>query len=262
MPFFVTAYTITKTPAEAALAAKYDLLIANQDTSPSHLAWLDSVKAINPNIKILAYQIITEEPGTAPGPGNTILMDRNRWNAAAQEPWLMTAAGDVAAITVGGWKVKRLFDYRKAVWQLSIKDACAAILAAYPFDGLFFDNCTASWSKHTAANPAAANALQNVLLDIRRAYPTKLFVGNCVENWLGLNGEMNEGRPDALAELPPADGQVVPNLNLYYMPGSVSTTDAEITATYNQIHPYTAWFGVHRTDVSMHYPSLFDSLES
>lgn len=257
MKLFSTCYTIAHTPAEAAIAAKYDMLIVNQAASP---AWLDSVRALKPAIKLLAYQIVTEEPGTAPGPGNAILMARSRWDAAQQEPWLMTPAGDIAAITVSGWKRKRLFDYRLPVWQSAFKDACAAILAAYPFDGLFFDNCTAAWAKHAPANPAASTALQDVLLDIRRANPSKWLIGNCVESWMGLNGEMNEGRIGQIAELTPTLGQVVPNLNCYYLPATPATTDADIQAAYDAIKPYGAWFGVHTAALS--WPSIFDTLEA
>lgn len=261
MKLFLDCYRTALTQAEAEIAAKYDLLIVNQDTRPSAVSWLNVIRGIKPSIKLLAYLIVTEEPGAAPGAGNTILMDRNRWDAAQQEPWLMTPAGDIAAITVANWKRKRLFDFRLPVWQQSFKDACAAILSAYPFDGLFLDNCTASWAKHAAGNPGLSQSLQSVLLDVRRSYPDKILVGNGVENWMGLNGEMNEGRIGQIGELVPSVGQVVPNMNLYYMVGNASTTDAEITAVYQQVKQLDGWLGLHRTDAAIHWPAIFDTLE-
>lgn len=261
MRLFSTCYTITKTPEEAAIAAKYDLLIVNQDAGASHLAWLNAVKTLKPTIKIIAYQIVSEEPGQAPGPGNTILMARSRWDAAQQEPWLMTASGDIAAFTVSGWKRKRMFDYRLPVWQSAFKDACAAVFATFPYDGMFFDNCTASWGKHQPANPSASQSLQSVLLDVRRMYPEKWFIGNGVENWLGLNGEMNEGRILDLNELIPVSGQIVPNVNCFSFPLTPTTTDAEIQSAYNLIKPYGAWFGAHRWDGVLHWPAVFNSIE-
>ena len=259
MKLFTTCYTISHTAEEAAIAAKYDLLIVNQNTAPVATAWLDSVKALKPGIKILAYQIVAEEPGSAPGPGNAVLMNATRWSNVGQDPWLITASGDIAAIQAG-WRNRRMFDYRKQVWKDSFKEACAAILSAYPFDGLFFDNCTASWAKHAPSNPAASTALQDVLLDIRRAYPSKWLIGNCVESWMGLNGEMNEGRIGQIAELAPVNGQNVPNLNCYYLPATASTTDAEIQAAYDAVQPYGAWFGVHTAALS--WPAIFDTLEA
>lgn len=44
-------------------------------------------------------------------------MDANRWSAASQDPWLITPAGDIAAMQLDTWKNRRLFDYRKAAWQ-------------------------------------------------------------------------------------------------------------------------------------------------
>jgi len=87
-------------------------------------------------------------------------------------------------------------------------------------------------------------------------------VGNGVENWMGLNGEMNEGRIGQIGELVPSVGQVVPNMNLYYMVGNASTTDAEITAVYQHVKQTGGWFGLHRTDAAMHWPALFEALEA
>ena len=262
MKLFTTCYTIQKTPAEAQIAAKYDLLIVNQDDGTSHKAWLDSVKAINPAVKMLAYQMVAQEPGIAPGAGNRILPDINRFAAYSQDPWLITASGDIAAIQIDGWKNRRMYDYRKLVWQDLFKQACQAVLASYQFDGLFLDNCVSNWAKQAPANPALHDALKNVLLDLRRLYPDKWMIGNGSENWMGLNGEMSEGRIGQLSELTPSAGQVVPNLNCYLMPTTTATTDAEIQAAYNQVKPYGAWFGCHRADGVLYWPSIFDTLEA
>ena len=261
MRLFTVCFGTQHTPAEAAIAAQYDLLIVNQNTSTVSKAWYDSIKAINPNIKLLAYLIVNHEPGTAPGAGNDILRDANRWNAVQQEPWLMTADGNIVAIQLDGWKSRRLYDYRKAIWKDSFKLACDAVLAAYPFDGLFLDNCTASWVKYEPNIPALTTALQSSLLDIRRAYPSKWLIGNGVENWMGLNGEMNEGRLNDVGELAPVNGQVVPNLNCYLFITTPTTTDLELQTAYNAIAPYGAWYGVQRNDNVLYWPTLFDTIE-
>lgn len=262
MKLFTVCFGTQYTATEAAIAAKYDLLIVNQATSSVARAWYDSIKVINPSIKLLAYLIVNHEPGTALGVGNDILRDANRWAAVQQEPWLLTADGNIVAITLDGWKSRRLYDYRKAIWQTNFRDACSAILAAYPFDGLFFDNCTAAWTKQSPNNTALATSLQSALLDVRRAYPSALFLGNCTENWLGLNGEMNEGRPADLLELSPVLGQVVPNLNCFLSITTPSTPDADLAALYATISPTGAWFGVQRNDNVLYWPPIFDTLEA
>ena len=261
--FFATCYGAQYTPEEAGIAAKYDVIAVNQSTNAGAKAWFDSVRALNPSIKILAYLIVSQEPGSAPGVGNTILMDVNRWTAAQQDPWLVSPSLDIAAIQLDTWKNRRLFDYRKAVWQTAFKDACRAILAAYAFDGLFFDNCTAAWAKHVSYGGAAlTTSLQNVLLDVRREFPSKILIGNSVENWMGLNGEMNEGRLADLAELSPYTGQVVPNANVYYMGLQPTTTDAQIQDVFLQVKSYGAMFGAYRWDGMLHWPSIFDTLKT
>ena len=262
MNLFTVCFGTQYTAAEATIAAKYDLLIVNQATSAVARAWYDSIRALNPAIKLLAYLITNHEPGTALGVGNDILRDANRWTAGQQEPWLLTADGNLVAITIDTWKSRRLYDYRKAIWQTNFRDACAAILSAYPFDGLFFDNCTASWTKQSPNNAALATSLQSTLLDVRRAYPSKLFLGNCTENWLGLNGEMNEGRATQLLELAPVVGQVVPNLNCYLALTTPTTPDSELAALVAAIAPTGAWFGVQRSDNVLYWPPIFDSLEA
>lgn len=261
--FFATCYGVQYTAEEAAIAAKYDVIAVNQNTSVAAKAWFDSVRGLNPSIKIIAYLIVSQEPGSAPGVGNTILMDANRWSAASQDPWLITPTGDIAAMQLDTWKNRRLFDYRKAVWQTAFKDACRAILNAYPFDGLFFDNCTANWTKMVAyGGTEMATALQNVLLDVRREFPNKLLIGNGVENWMGLNGEMNEGRLADIAELTPYVGQVVPNANTFFMAVQPSTTEQHIQETFLQVKPYGAMFGAYRWDGVLSWPAIFETLKT
>lgn len=266
MKFFQTVYNVNNTPEEAAIAAKYDLLIVKQtplsggSSYTQFMQWLGMLKSMKPTIKIMSYMIVAQEPGFfAPGVGNSIIMNWPAYAPYAQEPWLMTPTGDIAAITED-WKVRRLFDYRKNVWKDLFKQAVTTIMNSYPFDGLFFDNCTASWAKHVPNQSALTAALQQILLDIRHIYPDKWFIGNCVENWMGLNGEMNEGRPNQAAELDPTNGQIVPNLNLYYMPATVNTTDAEYTAGWNVAKAHGCLFGCYDPARPTFYPSIFDSL--
>lgn len=265
MRLFQTVYNVNNTPEEAAIAAKYDMLIVKQtpiaggSSYTSFMQWLGIIKGINPGIKILSYIIVAQEPGFfAPGVGNSILMNWPTYAPYGMEPWLMTPAGDIAAITED-WKVRRLFDYRKTVWKDLFKQSVQAIMNTYPFDGLFFDNCTASWSKHIPNQQALSDALQQTLLDIRYLYPGKWFIGNCVENWMGLNGEMNESRPSQSSELEPVNGQIVPNLNCYYMGVTVSTPDNDIVAGRSLAESKGAWFGVYDPARAVFWPPVFDT---
>lgn len=262
MKLFTVCFGTQHTAAEAAIAAKYDLLIVNQNTSTVAKAWYDSIKVLNPNIKLLAYLIVNHEPGTAPGAGNDILRDANRWNAVQQEPWLLTAEGYIKAIQLDGWKSRRLYDYEKAIWKENFKLACDAIFAAYPFDGLFLDNCTANWAAYAPRVVEKTTALQTALLDLRRAYPSKWIVGNGMENWMGLNGEMNEGRLGQVSELTPVTGQVVPNVNCFLSITTASTPNTDLQTAYNAVKPYGAWYGVQRNDNVLYWPSLFDTIEA
>lgn len=266
MKFFQTVYNTAHTPEEAAVAAKYDLIVVKQTPAAggsSHAAftqWLGAVKSANPSIKILSYMIVAQEPGFfAPGVGNSILMNWPSYAPYGQEPWLMTPAGDIAAITEG-WKVRRLFDYRKPVWRDLFKQSVIAVMSSYSYDGMFFDNCTASWAKHAPNQPALTAALQSALLDIRYLYPDKYFVGNGAENWMGLNGEMNEGRANQAEELIPSNGQVVPNLNMYYMLATVATPDSEIQAGWNLARSKGALFGCYDPARAVFWPPVFDAL--
>lgn len=266
MKLFQTVYNVTYTPAEAVIAAKYSMLIVKQPPLPGAslttlVQWITSIKAINPSCKVLTYLMTAQEPGiTAPGSGDKILMNWASYEPFIEEPWLMTASGDVTAYVESVWKVRRLFDYRKPVWQSLFKSAAATILNAYQFDGIFFDNCTANWAKHAPHNPTLAAGLQTTLLDIRRSYPDKLFIGNCSENWMGLNGEMSEGAVVNPLVLELKNGQTYPNMNCYYAPVTISTPDADIAAKYNIAKSKDAWFGVYDATRPVFWPSVFDTL--
>lgn len=59
-------------------------------------------------------------------------------------------------------------------------------------------------------------ALQKTILRIRGEFPQAVVIGNSSYGWRGLNGELNEGRPQDMAkEFKEFDGHVLPRTELY-----------------------------------------------
>ena len=112
----------------------------------------------------------------------------------------------------------RIFDPRKVEWQEAFLEACRITLQSYPYDGLFLDDCTV----FDIADPLPTvraqvrQALQVTLLRLRQEFPHAIVIGNSSYNWQGLNGELNEDRPESLlAEVAPFAGHVQPTMDLY-----------------------------------------------
>lgn len=210
-PLFCTAYIDPTIPAQAgqeAIVARYPLILVPQDMRTSHVRWRDQIKELNPSIVMLGYQMVIEET-TVPGPGHA--KQRELSNA-----WCVSPDGSIP--TVGPQsKLRRIFDPRKKEWQNNFLEACRATINSYLYDGLYLDNCTVFSIAHPVEEVRAEmrQAVQDTIAMVRKEFPAHILVGNSSYHWNGLNGELNEGRPNAMQELDPFAGHVAPRLQMY-----------------------------------------------
>lgn len=211
-PLFCTALIdpgILSQAGQEKKIAKFPLAIVPQDGRKHHKEWRNKIRNYNPEIVLLAYQMTIEET-TVPGPGHDYLRE-------IKNSWVVWPDGVVP--TVGPLnKKRRIFDPRKQEWKEYFIIACSATLSSYPYDGLFLDQCTIFAKSHpdSSVRRKMENALQEVLLELRKEFPDKLFVGNCRNSWNGLNGEMiegnREGRTDEMLQI---EGHYAPKLDLF-----------------------------------------------
>ncbi|MCA9422238.1 MAG: hypothetical protein KC592_14540, partial [Nitrospira sp.] len=213
-PLFCTAYIDPGIPTQAnqeAIIARYPLTLVPQDMRAKHIQWRNRIKHLNSNILMLGYQMVIEET-SVPGPGH----DRMR---LVKDSWCEYPGGYHP--TVKGYPSNRdlrIFDPRRVEWQEAFLEACRAMLGSYPYNGLFLDQCTVYEKAHPIPTVKAEmrHALQITLLRLRHEFPNTILIGNSSYNWQGLNGEMNEGRPEQiLLEFAPFDGHVQPTMDLY-----------------------------------------------
>ena len=210
-PLFCTAYidpTIAVQAGQEAIVARYPLALVPQDMRTQLVLWRDRVKELNPSIVMLGYQLVIEET-TVPGPGH----DKQRELSNA---WCVYPDGFVPTIEYLQ-RPLRLFDPRKKEWQDNFLEACRATVNSYPYDGLFLDQCTVHAIAHPVEGVRAEmrQALQDTLAMVRKEFPSHILVGNSKYHWSGLNGELNEGRPNDMEELDPFEGHVEPRIQLY-----------------------------------------------
>ena len=196
-PIFCIAYIdpgIKSQRGQELSVAKYPLALVPQDDRPHFRAWREKVRQYNPDIKLLAYQMVIEEP-TVPGPGHDVY--RN-----LEHVWVEYPGGFVPTVTyrtnVGARK--RIFDPRNEKWREGFLKACNAVMESDDYDGLFLDQCTiyqkAALTEHVRDQMFVS--LNNVLNDLRAQMPSKILIGNSRYSFPSLNGEMNESRPKEL----------------------------------------------------------------
>ena len=80
---------------------------------------------------------------------------------------------------------------------------------------------------------------------LRQEFPYTILIGNSSYNWQGLNGELNEGRPEnMLAGLSPFDGHAQPTMDLYESllkdPNDIETVKREMALAHSQGAYYSA----------------------
>lgn len=225
-PLFCLAYITPDAPGQGGqehIVARYPLAIVPQDTRRQFILWRDKVKSFNPAILMLGYQMVIEET-TVPGPGHDYLR-------AIKDAWAVYPGGYCP--TVGPVnKKRRIFDPRNSRWEEGFIRACRATLASYPYDGLFFDQCSIFIKSHPSSvvREEMKAALQSTLSKLRLEFPNKIFIGNSRFKWDDLNGEMNEARILDLEEgSSKYSGHATPSISLYqsYIKNSVNIKTVE-----------------------------------
>jgi hypothetical protein len=211
-PLYCVAYITPDAPGQGgqeAIVARYPMAIVDQDNRDAFRIWRDAIRTLNPDIVFLGYQMVQEET-SAPGPGNDELRK-------ALHSWCKYPNG-FEPTTFYGHHHHRLYDVRTPEFEECFLNACRKVLLSYPYDGLFLDNCTV----FNIATPIPSihsemiQALQGVLLKLRQEFPEALIVGNSSESWLGLNGEMNEGRRAQLeSQIRSSTRHTSPIMNMY-----------------------------------------------
>ncbi len=173
---------------DAANLATYPLLILPQANDAATIAWRNSIKAINPGILMLGYQMVASDAHTVPGPGNAIMPNYG---------YCRDASGAVILVNNVA-----LHDYRHSYWRSAFLRACQTVMGSYPWDGLFLDNC-AVWS-NMSTDPGVLSvmqsSLQQALADLRTLFPQSLLTGNSAQHFGSLNGELHENYTDAFSE--------------------------------------------------------------
>lgn len=212
-PLFCTAWIspwLAGQGGQEEVIAKYPMALVPQDVRPEARQWMSRIKELNPDIILLSYQIVIEETAV-PGPGHDIM--RQLKNA-----WCVYPGGLVPDVHVPPTKRRmRVFDPRHPAFGPALIEACNSVMASYPYDGLYLDQCTIYMI--ASLIPSVRNemhiALQEALLALRREFPNTIIVGNSRYNWVGLNGEMVENRPNDIAqECVPFDGHQKPHIEL------------------------------------------------
>ena len=151
MKLFTTGYTVTH-PGRG--RNRSQVRSADRQQGPRCRGSIRSRRS--PDIKIVAYQIVAEEPGSAPGPGNAVLMNATRWSNVGQDPWLITARRRHCRDPVRLEEPQAVRLPEKRVWKDSFRDLAPRSSRPTEIDGLFFDNCKAPRGEfHQPANPAA-----------------------------------------------------------------------------------------------------------
>lgn len=246
-PLFCTAYinpTVPKQKGQESIVARYPIALVPQDVGIEFKQWRDRVKGLNPSILLLGYHNVNKT-SVIPGPGH----DKQR---ELENSWCTYPNGFIPTVLSSGANV-RLFDMRKKEFQDNFLEACRAVLNSYPYDGLFLDNCTVFPICHPDEGVRAEmrQALQNTLTILRKEFSTQILVGNSSYHWSGLNGEMNEGRPNNMDELNPYGGHVAPRIQMYLSQLSHSHDIAFMKKEMARAYSHGAFFGASlRADFS------------
>ncbi len=215
-PLFCVAYIdpgIKGQEGQEAAVAKYPIAIVPQDDRKRFRVWRERVRQLNPDIKLLGYQMVIEET-SVPGPGHRHL---NK----VDNGWVESPTGHTPTVTYRtnvSEKRKRIYDPRKKSWQDGFLESCLSLTESGDFDGLFLDQCTvylaASLSPSTRTE--MRESLGKTLFQLRALLPRTLIVGNSSYSWPALNGEMNEGRSKDLPKECAVDAaRIVPRLEMF-----------------------------------------------
>lgn len=199
--------------------SKYPISVIPQDNRPRYISFKQRLRELNNTQKIFGYMMLIDENGLR-GPAHELVRKVNN-------SWLTLPGGIVPTkdIPSGNIKKRRLYDPRSAEFRSRFVEACQLLVDQHDFDGIFLDNCTiyGRFASIPVLGDDLLEGLQQLITEIRTALPETILIGNTRYNFTGLNGEMNEGRPNELVkEAKPIPGQVQPYINMfhYYMKGS------------------------------------------
>ncbi|MFY0610411.1 MAG: hypothetical protein JXQ99_02700 [Hyphomicrobiaceae bacterium] len=254
-PLYAVAFIdpgIPKQQGQEAAVARYPLALVPQDNRRHFRKWRDDVKALNPDIVLLAYQMTILET-TSPGPGHDVLRGvRNAWRTW---PW----GGQIRVEA----KRRRVFDPRSSEWKAAFLNACAATLESYPYDGLFLDQCSV-FSVHHPLKSVRNEMLQHLretLLELRKRHPNKIFVGNSIYSLPGLNGIMSEDREEHFDEdLIPFDGQWSPPINLGLVLSANRLDDKVLKRKLHRVCSLGAFFTATQSYQHVTWSPIYDEV--
>lgn len=239
-PLFCVAYITPNAPGQEgqeAMVARYPLAIVPQDNRSIFINWRNNIKSINPSILFVGYQMTIEET-TVPGPGH----DRLRM---ITNSWCKYPDGTIP--TVGpSTKKRRIYDPRTEEWQKGFIESCGIVLEAYPYSGLFLDQCSVFSIAHPDASVRQEMmiALQKTLLALRNKFPGSIIIGNSRYNWDGLNGEMNEDLSESMSkELVKHPGHASPNIDMHITLLKDENDIETAKRNMNIAHSYGAFYG-------------------
>lgn len=186
--------------------ARFPMALVPQDDRGYFKRWREGLRNKNSKIRLLAY-ICTIEETDVPGPGHRAVRP-------VTSAWVRHLG---VTPTVDGRR--RIYDPRNKDWQDAFVRACVLTMNSDAYEGIFLDQC----SVFTKAAPIPSifdemkDALEQTLVRVREQLPNAILIGNSRYSWAGLNGEMNEGRPEDLAkEVAAPATHVRPFLNLFH----------------------------------------------
>ena len=259
---------------EAAIA-RFPLVIAQQtyrEDNPTR-AHLDAIRAYNPGIVLLAYQIPFEDVlplNTGPG------FDAMRHLRCIESAYMHDARGNRLLVTeVSG--TSGMFDPRSPDVRAALRAAVASVLEAYPHDGIFFDDYgvknamlldTAGqqftgapgqvWSESDYA--AKLEAMTTLTEELRRAWPGAVFIANSANLFPAFNGELVEGSGQyyrasvQAAELP---GRAQPFLPLFQDTPVTGPDDPLIAVRLPEVQARGGWYGASVGNARILWPGAF-----
>ncbi len=255
-PLFITAYidpSIRIQKNQEAIVAKYPLALVPQTNRLIDRQWRDKVKSINPDIKMLAYQMVIEQT-TVPGPGHDEM--RKLLNT-----WVAYPGGFKPTVNVSGRK-RYLYDPRIIRWQDQFIKACESTLKSYPYDGLYLDQCTIFniASLLPSARLEMLNALNATLDKLRMRFPDTLIIANSSNNFPMLNGELNENRAKNLIAEVSDEKTVRPVFNFHQRIVPSMTKAAVLRQDCAFAFKQKSFFGVAINYQKAEWPRFFDEI--
>ncbi len=206
--------------------SKYPIALIPQDNRVQFGQFRTKLRRLNPLQTVLAYHATLDENGV-PGPAHDLVRK-------LKNSWITLPGGIVPTIDLKSGNVlkRRIYDPRDAAFRKTFIDACGLLIDKYKFDGIFLDNCTIYpiFANIPYLGDELKQGLQELIHEVRLAFPKTILIGNSSYTWSYLNGEMNEGRPkDLPKEALDISGHTDPKINMfhYYMKDQSDLIHAE-----------------------------------